>query len=217
MFLKADRNRIMVRFSGFESSEASKAVLKLRGGIANNNREATHLVMPTLMRTPKLLCCLPSVKFILSPQWLTDSLEHGEFLDEQPYVLKDTDLERKMNFNMVKLLELPQRDQLFKTKTFYVTPSVVPCRSVLRDVIENSGGKVVSQLKNTKTILELNQKEENSFIIISCTVDFHLLSDVIKHKIGKPFSIVSIPLKHAFIFFFFFFQLLLFQVCTAVN
>lgn len=205
----------MVQFSGYDANEASKAVLKLRGGLANNNREATHLVMPTLMRTPKLLCCLPTIKFILSPQWLNDSLDHGEFLDEQKYLLKDTDLERRLNFEMVKILSLPQRDQLFKNKTFYVTPSVVPARKVLREIIETSGGKVVPQLRNTKAIVEMNLKEENSFLVVSCSADFHLLSDVIKHNIGK--LSLHLLLLNIFKFHFCFVLFCFYQESSAVN
>lgn len=195
------KNRVIIRFSGFDSSELSKAALKLGAGVAHNNREATHLVMPTFMRTPKLLCCLPTVKFILSPRWIQESAQQGKLLDEQPYLLKDTELERKMDIDLPKLLSLPQRDQLFKGKMFYITPSVVPSRSVLRDVIENSGGKVVAQPKSMKVISELMNKDENSYIVISCTTDFHLLNDVMKSKIGIYSSefILSAVLKQAII------------------
>nr|SVE91631.1 EOG090X027U [Daphnia sinensis] len=195
------KNRVVIRFSGFDSSEISKAALKLGAGVAHNNREATHLVMPTFMRTPKLLCCLPTVKFILSPRWIHESAQQGKLLDEQPYLLKDTELERKMDIDLLKLLSLPQRDQLFKGKMFYITPSVVPSRSVLRDIIENSGGKVVAQPKSMKVISELMSKDENSYIVISCATDFHLLNDVMKSKIGIYSSefVLSAVLKQAII------------------
>lgn len=174
----------MVRFSGFDSADASKAVVKLGGGLASNNREATHLVMPSLMRTPKLLCCIPSVKFIVSPRWIHESMQQGKFLDEQPYLLRDAEMERKLNVDIPKLLSTSQRDQLFKGKTFYVTPSVVPSRSLLRDIIESSGGKVVPQPKSMKAISELTQKDQNAYIIITCPTDYHLLSDAVRNKIG---------------------------------
>lgn len=175
----------MIRFSGFESTEASKAAQKLGAGLATTNREATHLVMPTLIRTPKLLCCIPVVKYILSPRWIQESAQQGKLLDEQAYLLKDSELERKMDFNLLKVLSMPQRSQLFKGKTFYITPSVVPSRSVLREIVECSGGKALIQPKSVKSILELTQKDENAFIVISCSTDFHLLADLLKNKIGK--------------------------------
>ena len=189
----------MIRFSGFESTEASKAAVKLGAGLATNNREATHLVMPTLIRSPKMFCCLSTVKFILSPRWIQESSQQGKLLDEQPYLLKDTELERKMDIDLVKLLSLPQRDQLFKGKTFYITPSVVPSRSVLRDVAESSGAKVVTQPKSMKTISELLQKDENAFIVISCPTDFHLLTDVMKNKISKFLCLECVTYSHLLI------------------
>nr|SVE77471.1 EOG090X027U [Daphnia lumholtzi] len=195
------KNRVVIRFSGFDSSEISKAALKLGAGVAHNNREATHLVMPTFLRTPKLLCCLPTVKFILSPRWIHESAQQGKLLDEQPYLLKDTELERKMDIDLLKLLSLPQRDHLFKGKMFYITPSVVPSRSVLRDIIENSGGKVIAQPKSMKVISDFVSKDENSYIVISCPTDLHLLNDVMKAKIGVYSSefVLSAVLKQAII------------------
>lgn len=203
LLLAGGKNRIMVRFSGFDSSDASKAVLKLGGGLANNNREATHLVMPTLMRTPKLLCCLPFVKFIVSPAWIQESMQQGQFVNEQPYLLKDSELERKMNLDFSKLLATPFRDQLFKGKTFYITPSVVPSRSLLRDIIECSGGKVAAQPKSMKAVSEMTQKDQNAYVVISCSTDFHLLTDVMKNKIGNDclnYSVVSAICNDCFLF-----------------
>lgn len=185
LFLLLGKNRVMIRFSGFDATEVSKAAVKLGAGLATNNRETTHLVMPTIMRTPKLLCCLPVVKFILSPRWIHESVQQGKLLDEQPYVLKDTELEHKMEIEIPKLLLLPARDQLFKGRTFYITPSVVPSRSVLRDIVESSGGKVVIQPKSIKSISELIQKDENAYNVISCPDDVHLLAELVKSKIGE--------------------------------
>ena len=74
---------------------------------------------------------------------------------------------------------------LFQGKTFYITPSVVPSRSVLREIIENSGGKVASQRKSLKAINEVNQMDDNAYIVISCAADLHLIADLIKSKIGE--------------------------------
>lgn len=166
--------------------------MKLGAGLAVNNREATHLVMPTIMRTPKLLCCLPVVKFIVSPRWIHESAQEGKLLDEEPYLLKDSELERKMNIDVVKLLSFPTRDQLFKGKTFYITPSVVPSRIVLKDVVESSGGKVVTQPISMKAISDMMQKDETAYVVISCATDFHLLIDMAKHKIGKILSLFTL-------------------------
>lgn len=177
----------MVRFSGFDAAEASKAIVKLGAGLACTNREATHLVMPSLLRTSKLLCCLPNVKYILSARWVQESIAQGKLLEEEPFVFKETDLEKKMNVNLLKILALSNRNQLFKGRTFYITPSVVPGRAILKEMIENSGGRVDTQPKSIKAVSELVQKDESAYQIIACAADSHLVSDAIKHKIGKNF------------------------------
>lgn len=178
----------MVRFSGFDAGEASKAIVKLGAGLASTNREATHLVMPSLLRTTKLFCCLPNVKYVLSARWVQDSVQQSKLLEEEPYLFRDTELEKKMNVDLQRILATPNRSQLFKGKTFYITPSVVPSRGIVREMIENSGGKVDAQPRSMKAVAELVQKDEGAYQIIGCAADSHLLADAVKHKIGNPFE-----------------------------
>nr|CAG4640677.1 EOG090X027U [Eulimnadia texana] len=190
MSLKEDltqRPRPVVRFSGFdefEVAELSRAVSRFGVCVTANNREASHLVMAKLQRTPKLLSCVPFVKFIVSRKWISDSVQQGKLLGESDYILEDSDFEKKFNFSLKKVLEIPNRNHLFMGKTFYVTPSVVPCRSVLTEIIEASGGKVCAQRKSVKWITQANQQEENSYLVVSCETDYHLVSDLFQAKIN---------------------------------
>ena len=68
---------------------------------------------------------------------------------------------------------------------FYLTPSIVPSRCLLREMIENSGGKVTAKRKSLKAITLINQNNETNFIVIACTSDLHLVSDMLKHKLGQ--------------------------------
>ena len=137
--------RPVVRFSGLAAAEVTewnKNLARLDGCQAAGNKDATHLVMAVVQRTPKLLCCLPTVKFVLTPNWIKDSLQHGKLLgiatrplvfvvpiasistvtlrvvlstDEQPYLHKETSaITSPANFNLNKVLAQPNRDQLFK-------------------------------------------------------------------------------------------------------
>ena len=179
------KHRPMILFSGFDASEASKSILRLGACLATSNKEVTHLVMPTLLRTPKLMCCLPTVKFVLDQRWIQESIEHGKLLDEYSYLIRESELEKKLDFNLQNLLSLPDRDQLFRGKMFYITPGVVPSRSVLRAIIESSGGKVTPQQKSIKAIQELIHNDENGYAVISCSSDLYLLDDTIKSRVGK--------------------------------
>ena len=73
--------RPMIRFSGFkETAHLAKAVARFGASLAATNKQTTHLVMAKVVRTPKLLCCLPTVSFIVSPQWVTDSAHQAKLL-----------------------------------------------------------------------------------------------------------------------------------------
>lgn len=57
-------------------------VKQLGGELAKSARDATHLVMSKACRTFKLLCCLSTCKYIVTVNWLKDSLSHNTFLGE---------------------------------------------------------------------------------------------------------------------------------------
>lgn len=55
-------------------------VLQLGGTIAKNYSDATHLVMKESVRTTKFLCCISTVKHIVTANWLKDSSAQHIFL-----------------------------------------------------------------------------------------------------------------------------------------
>lgn len=55
-------------------------VLQLGGTIAKNYSDATHLVMKESARTTKFLCCVSTVKHIVTAEWLKDSSTQHMFL-----------------------------------------------------------------------------------------------------------------------------------------
>jgi PAX-interacting protein 1 len=166
-----------------KQSELAKKIKQLGGAVVDSNKEATHLVMSEAVRTIKLLCCLSTCKFILSEAWIRDSHAHNTFLDEKPYILSDTEFEKEFDCHISKVLEKPNRTDLFKDKVFYITPGVIPSPSALADVIECAGGKVEKHRRSHKAIQEANQKEY-SYFVITVGNDLHLLRDLIKCDIG---------------------------------
>lgn len=55
-------------------------VLQLGGTIAKNYSDATHLVMKEPIRTTTFLCCVSTVKYIVTAEWLKDSSTQHMFL-----------------------------------------------------------------------------------------------------------------------------------------
>ncbi|RZF32831.1 hypothetical protein LSTR_LSTR011477 [Laodelphax striatellus] len=174
--------RPFVMFSGVDDVvEEQKKVLQLGGAIATSCGEATHLLVPKLTRTFKLLCCLSTCKYILKLDWLRDSHKQNTFLDEKQYMISDEEFEKTWDCNIEKVLSNNNRSELFKGKTFFFTPGVIPSRSFLREITEYAGGTVQKQRKSLKAIQEC---EPNTYFIIGHSNDLHLIIDVLRANIG---------------------------------
>ncbi|XP_039297213.1 PAX-interacting protein 1 isoform X2 [Nilaparvata lugens] len=171
-----------IMFSGVEDvGVEQKKVLQLGGAVATSCREATHLLVPKLTRTFKLLCCLSTCKYILKLDWLRDSHKHNTFIDEKQYIISDDEFEKIWDCNIEKVLSYNNRTELFKGKTFFFTPGVIPSRSFLREITEYAGGTVQKQRKSLKAIQDF---EPNTYFIIGHSNDLHLIIDVLRANIG---------------------------------
>ncbi|KAF4518538.1 hypothetical protein B566_EDAN004282 [Ephemera danica] len=166
-----------------DKQESKRQIAELGGTMARSFDEATHLVMGDAQRTVKLLCALPFVKNVVREDWLTDSYVEKRFLETDKYIFNDTDLEQRHNFTFRSLLQKPNRTQLFKDVTFYVSPGVIPSLAVLEDVIVASGGRVERQRRGAPRIIEQNRARPNSYIVLASTNDLHLLVELINARI----------------------------------
>lgn len=136
--------------------------------------EMTHLLMTHPMRTVKFMYGLCVAKFILSTNWLVDSALNGYFVPEEHYGLKEVELEGiKMDVQLV--LNSSIRNRIFDGKVFYLTPSIKPAINHLKTMIEICGGIVEENRRSVPKIHEQNNLSANSYIIISCPTDSHLI------------------------------------------
>eukprot|EP00092_Neocalanus_flemingeri_P028822 GFUD01031294.1.p1 GENE.GFUD01031294.1~~GFUD01031294.1.p1 ORF type:complete len:765 (+),score=231.03 GFUD01031294.1:287-2296(+) len=177
-----------ILFSGMESNtrkQLMEIVTRLGAVYTDNPKECTHLVMVKLSRTNNMLMCLPGVKYILGTQWVVESGEAGRWISEEEHMLNDPEVERKFNFNLAKTLARANRDKLFMGKIFYLTPSVQPSMQVLTNIITYSGGRVENRRrKTTDQMKEINSGGNVNYIIITCEEDIHLVTDVLRAKLG---------------------------------
>ena len=68
---------------------------------------------------------------------------------------------------------------------FYLTPSVVPGRSTLKEILTNAGGVLVDKQPSIKELrTKINEIGQPTFIVISCEDDLRLCKDLTKRKIG---------------------------------
>lgn len=152
------------------------------GVVVSEPSEATHLVMTKLERTSKLLQGLCTVNYLLSSDWLVDSVAAGELLSEEKYPVQDAEFDSTFKCDLQQVVKMTSRGKLFEGRTFHITPSVKPSVKVLTKIIELSGGKVEKARRSLIKIHEANAQSANSYLILSCPGDLHLLSDVLRSK-----------------------------------
>ncbi|PBC31784.1 PAX-interacting protein 1 [Apis cerana] len=172
-----------ILFSGINPRKHAKRIRELGGALAASWRDATHLVMSAPIRTVKLLCCLSRCKYIVTLQWLLDCSARNTFLDENGYILGDSEFEKNFNCNIEKALASPNRGTVLKGKIFYVTPSVIPSPSAIAEIIESAGGTMEKARRSLVQIQEMNSNKL-TYIIVTHENDLHLLTDVLRANIS---------------------------------
>lgn len=147
-------------------------------------RQASHLVMTKLGRTCKLLQCLSTVNYILGSNWLTESAVAGELLPEEKFQLQDSQFEETFKCDLQGIVKSPVagRSKLFEGRTFYMTPSVRPTVKEMTKLIELSGGRVEKGRRSLLKIHDANTQSPNSYLVLSCPGDLHLLLDILRSK-----------------------------------
>lgn len=155
----------------------TRAVTALGGNIVTDPAEATILVCSKLLRTVKIIYALITAKHIVSSKWLVESAKAGYFLPVDNYSHASAELViDKVTCNIGRVLSSPIRRTLFQNKIFYITPKVSPSYKDICKWIELCGGKVEKNRKSNAKIQEINVKAPNTYIIISCENDLHLVS-----------------------------------------
>lgn len=158
---------------------------RLLGGevVSENEPEAaTHIVLTELKRSYKLLFAMCSADHIVSSKWIVDSAKAGKFLRPDEYALHSDDKFRSefRNCDVQAVLKSSTRKTLFAGKTFFITPSVRPEPKSIARLIEFCGGKVESKRRTNAQIQQTNIQNPESYIILTCSNDIHLVYDLVR-------------------------------------
>lgn len=156
----------------------------LGGEVSTDPTTATHIVLTRLARTPKLLLALGAVDYILNSKWIVDSAKAGKFLPTDEYMWNDEEFNEFFKCDIQETIKAATRKTLFTGKAFYITPSVTPEPKTLTKMIEFSGGKVEPKRRSASQIAQANNTAPESYTILTCTKDMHLLVDLMKSN--KP-------------------------------
>ncbi|CAL1541165.1 unnamed protein product [Lymnaea stagnalis] len=182
-----DQSVPKVLFTLYPKSQVSRleAIVKKLGGMTvTNPRHCTHLVCPSLVRTIKFFIAINTCRYVVTKEWLEDSMSQDRFLDESDYVLKDESGEAALHCNLAESLRRAQNRPLFQGLTFYISPSVVPPICELMSIIDSAGGVLVKRRPSVKQIVaSLDEKGHPKIIVITCLNDLHLSTDLRNRKL----------------------------------
>lgn len=175
--------------SFYSNTKHSPYTFRLLGGqVVTDPADATHIVLSRLTRTCNLLFALCVVDHILSSKWIVESARAGKFLPTDEYDINDDSFKETYRCDIQTTIKSSNRKQLFQNKIFYITPSVRPNIKDLTKLIELCGGKVEKKRRSSTQIIETNAQIPESYIVLTCTKDMHLLIDLTKP--GKPNRII---------------------------
>ncbi|THV02405.1 hypothetical protein K435DRAFT_717243 [Dendrothele bispora CBS 962.96] len=151
------------------SNEDVEALKDLGVKMTTKPSECTHLVAPQLVRTEKFLCALARSPYILTPNWVHESISAGKLLSEDRYRLKDSANEKKYDVRLADALARAKEKKgtLFKGKRFYITGKVEVSYALLKNVVEACGGQVTNQTPTARIL----DNEKGVRYVISCPKD----------------------------------------------
>ncbi|XP_046580805.1 PAX-interacting protein 1-like [Haliotis rubra] len=176
-----------VMFTGYPKGivkRLQQIVNDLGGVLVDNPRDCSHLVSQIFSRTMKFFVAINVCKFILTKEWLEESLIQSKFLDESKYHLNDLKGETEIGCKLSESLQRAKSKPLFQGLTFHITPGVAPPVCDVRNIVESAGGTTVKRRPSAKTIAaQMDDKGRPKFIVITCVNDIHLCRDLLAKKI----------------------------------
>ncbi|KAH6906233.1 hypothetical protein BKA70DRAFT_439614 [Coprinopsis sp. MPI-PUGE-AT-0042] len=120
----------------------TRGMVALGAKFTDKPSHCTHLVANGLVRTEKFLCALTRAPFIVSEDWVKESVKAKKVLPEDNYSLHDPVGEKKYGVTLETALERARTSQgtLLKGKTFYITSKVAVGPQLIRSLIVALGG-----------------------------------------------------------------------------
>ncbi|KAJ3055924.1 hypothetical protein HK097_008733 [Rhizophlyctis rosea] len=134
-------------FTGLKLTPAdNKGIGSLRGQIATQVRDCTHLIAEKVARTEKFLAALSLGKHIVHKKWLDASVAAGEWQDEQSFPLVDEEMEGRFEFSLSESIARARRKKVLEEYTVYATPLVSPDGDIMARIVEAAGGNFLRKL-----------------------------------------------------------------------
>lgn len=167
---------------------------ELGGIVSKDHKDFTHLVMPKLTRTNKLLFAIVKSTHVLPDRWLEESLTAKTFLPESRFSLPTEEFNQTYKATIEKAMQSFYKHKLFEGKSFWITPSVFPSKRTISELIELSGGKLERIRRSRAQIEATNSTAPFSYFILTAKEDLHLVADLLKTKKDKQRIVCNVEL-----------------------
>lgn len=183
---ESSHQKPVIMFTGFDNKnyqQYQKDLEKLGAIIEHEDiLNVTHLISNGLKRTSKLLSAIcVSTPYILSLEWVKKSIRHKKLIYEDDYFIND----KHSDFSLKESLKRSSEKKIFKDLKFYITPNILPSKSMIMKVIQYGGGEIVETINSRGNIY-----------VISCQEDEKLCKEILNvekdHFFNVEFIVQSI-------------------------
>lgn len=177
---------VLILFTGVPMKDRQQLTLQvesLGGKIVNDPTECTHLVLDYFVHTFKFFAAFSHAQHIVSSKWIKDSYKVGKFLEEDEYPVKDDEAESLFEINLQQCASM-RTEKLFENIVFFVTPSCMPSRVIIKKLVELNGGVAeLTKLPNRRQ-LDKMKLQNIRFVVVSCDNDLHTCDYFYNNHIG---------------------------------
>jgi len=171
----APKEPIRAHFDGLlqQQIQALSAKLRFLGGeVVGSVNECTHLVVPNLERSLKLLEALALGKDVVSPQWIQQSYSLFKLIDSLDFYVYDAENERRYAFSLKNTILRARQRRVFQDVTFHLSDSVKPSFEILSRLISAAGG-VVQKGRPSRGHLARCIENDSTYLLVVSRNDLH--------------------------------------------
>ncbi|CAI4227435.1 unnamed protein product [Auanema sp. JU1783] len=168
---------VIVAFAGVDDDikdQLSKKLRYLGGRVVDSVSECTHLVALQGSRSERFLEAIILGKNIVNAYWIVHGYECKQFMDTLDYFLRDEDMEKHLGYSCKRSVIRARTRPIFEDFTFYITPSVVPHRSILSRLIRLAGGKVDEERPDPAKLVKALETD-TPFVVVGCEADLRVV------------------------------------------
>uniref|UniRef100_T1JIZ8 BRCT domain-containing protein n=1 Tax=Strigamia maritima TaxID=126957 RepID=T1JIZ8_STRMM len=198
------RPRYRFMFTGFrqkDTDQRAHLVNKIQrlGGIyyeaEHFKLNCTHVICARLCRSEKFLCACAAGKWVVTPEFIEKSFDASEWLKEEDYEWKFSDLPINANDALVDLCRAPRRSRqfvawqygkgLFAGKTFVLFISELDNRDVYKRILIAGGAKVVTKTPPVFdfSLISPSNSDDNDIKFVLVTENHSFLTPIFRANV----------------------------------